>query len=73
MLENIRVDASRRKNTTNLQQMLRNNIDEKTFVFPGAPCREIAGLKGKGGNVIPLFEQIYMAEQVFKKDVSRQV
>lgn len=56
MLENTRVDAFRRKNTTHLEEMLRNNIDEKTFVFPATPCREIPGLKGKGGHVLPLFE-----------------
>ncbi len=55
MLENVRIDAYKRKNTTHLEEMLRNNIEEKTFVFPGAPCREIEGLKGKGGKVIPLF------------------
>ena len=42
--------------------MLRNNIDEKTFVFPAAPNREVKGLKGKGGKVTALFEEVYMAE-----------
>jgi hypothetical protein len=36
--------------------MLRNNIDEKTFIFPAARNAEIDGLKGRGGRVVSLFE-----------------
>ena len=34
-IEQINLDAKQRKNTTQLSEMLRNNIAEKTFVFPG--------------------------------------
>ena len=34
-IEQINFDAKQRKNTTQLSEMLRNNIAEKTFVFPG--------------------------------------
>ena len=42
--------------------MLRNNIAEKTFIFPGRLRPELEGLKGKGGKVIPMFSEIYMIE-----------
>jgi hypothetical protein len=48
--------------------MLRNNIEEKTFIFPGKLRPEIAGLKGKGGKVIPLFSEVYVIEEVYKHD-----
>ena len=34
-VKDINVDAQRRKNTIKLEEMLRDNISEKTFVFPG--------------------------------------
>jgi hypothetical protein len=46
--------------------MLRNNIAEKTFVFPGKLKPEIPGLKGKGGKVIPIFSEVFMVEEVYK-------
>lgn len=34
-IEQINFNAKQRKNTTQLSEMLRNNIAEKIFVFPG--------------------------------------
>jgi hypothetical protein len=52
----INEDADKRRNTTHLEELLRNNIEEKTFVHPGYLKPELKGVRGKGGRAIPLFE-----------------
>jgi hypothetical protein len=59
-IEYINLDASKRQNTSDLSQMLRNNIADKTFVFPGKIRPDISGVKGKGGKVIPIFAEVFM-------------
>ena len=71
-IEHINFDAAKRKNTTDLSQMLRNNIAEKTFVFPGKIRSDISGLKGKGGKVIPIFSEVFMIEEVYKHDKGKK-
>lgn len=38
-------------------QMLRNNHEERKFVFPARIRVDIDGLKGKGGKIIPIYPQ----------------
>ena len=71
-IEHINLDAAKRKNTSDLSQMLRNNIAEKTFVFPGKIRPDISGLKGKGGKVVPIFSEVFMIEEVYKHDKSKK-
>ena len=48
-------DSEKRRKFPSFQQILRNNIAEKTFIHPAIPNPEIKGLQGRGGKMVPLF------------------
>lgn len=70
-IDHTNLDAHRRKNTSDLTQLLRNNIAEKTFIFPGRVRRDMQGLKGKGGKIVPLFSEVFLIEEVYKHSKDR--
>lgn len=54
----INEDADRRRKYPSLEEQLRNNVAEKTFVRPAVFRRDVEGLKGKGGRIVPLFDEV---------------
>ena len=59
-------DAAERKNNAKLEDILRNNLEERTFACPGLLRPDIEGLRGKGGRMVPLFAEILTIEEVLK-------
>lgn len=70
-IAHINLDARKRRNTTHLEEIVRNNIAEKTFIFPGRLRPEVEGLKGKGGKAVGVQRQAYRVEEVYKIDRSK--
>lgn len=65
-LENINKDAINRKTCMRFTESLRNNHQEKVFIFPAKMRQDIAGLKGRGGSVIRSSSRPFLIEEVYK-------
>lgn len=59
-IHHINADTQKRKNTAKLEDILRNNIQEKKMPSPATFNPEVQGLKGKGGKAVPLFQEVYL-------------
>jgi len=55
-------EVERRRKYPVLEEQLRNCIAEKAFAEPGTLRSDIEGLRGKGGQFIPLFCEVRVAE-----------
>ena len=71
-LEAVNEDAQKRRNSSKLEDIVRNNIAEKTFANPGLLRPDIKGVTGKGGKVTSLFEGVRFVEEVLKCDKGRK-
>ena len=56
LLQSIVEDAERKRRSSRLEDLLRNNIEEKVIVSPGLRKPEVGAVRGRGGKAVSLFE-----------------